>query len=404
MYACCWAARSGSPAPARAARTAPTYVIGRPQPTSRSRRCSSWRAGSSVTPPCTGPGWRTVLRGALRKPNRWPSDWRAASPARSSPRQTQLDEGQRLAHLVDVDAGVQGAQPVGVDVAHDVEEVGGLAVQDDADVEELLAVGSRHAAQHDVLVGHALIAAPPGSHWRVPRRARRKSTYAARSASGRRRRRGTGLEPHVGHVGEDLGEDRRGRGRRRSRRRARGRGRRRSRRRGRSTSHGWAANFAGSVTPGAPAVVEVERGAVVDHPEVAVPEQEVGVAPRAVDVGGEGVEPQHPGALVVGGADLAVDPERAGQEVDAEVGADAGVEQVLHLLVGLVARQLGVEVEHDEPRGAQPEPGGQPADDHLGDQHLARPGRRRGTCRRRCPRSSPSTTPGRLPPSRNGVT
>ena len=101
-----------------------------------------------------------------------------------------------------------------------------------------------------------------------------------------------------------------------------------------------------------------------------MPDQQVGVAPRPVDVGGEGVEPQDAGALVVGGAHLAVDAERAGQEVDAEVGADAGVEQVLHLLVGLVAGELGVEVEHDEARGAQAEPGRQAADDHLGDEHL----------------------------------
>ena len=47
-----------------------TAVGGPSQPTSRSRRCSSWRAGSPVRPPCTGPGWSTVLRGALRKPNR----------------------------------------------------------------------------------------------------------------------------------------------------------------------------------------------------------------------------------------------------------------------------------------------------------------------------------------------
>ena len=52
------------------------------------------------------------------------------------------------------------------------------------------------------------------------------------------------------------------------------------------------------------------------------------------------------------------------------LGPDAGVEQVLHLLVGLVAGELGVEVEDDEPRGAQAEAGGEGADDHLGDEHL----------------------------------
>ena len=178
------------------------------------------------------------------------------------------------------------------------------------------------------------------------------------------------LEPHVGHVA-------RGPRRRRSRLRDAEISSSSSRARAAQVSktwplgsHGCAANRAGSVDAAGPAVVEVERGAVVDHPEVAVPDQEVGVAPRPVDVGGEGVEPEDAGALVVGRAHLAVDAERAGQEVDAEVGADAGVEQVLHLLVGLVAGELGVEVEHDEARGAQPEPGRQAADDDLGDEHL----------------------------------
>ena len=44
-----------------------------------------------------------------------------------------------------------------------------------------------------------------------------------------------------------------------------------------------------------PAVVEVQAGAVVDGPQVAVPHQQVGVAPGAVDVRGQRVEPQHRG-------------------------------------------------------------------------------------------------------------
>ena len=55
----------------------------------RSRRCSSWRAGSVGRPRVHRTGWSTVLRGALRKPKRWPRDWRAASPARVSPLQTR---------------------------------------------------------------------------------------------------------------------------------------------------------------------------------------------------------------------------------------------------------------------------------------------------------------------------
>ena len=63
-------------------------------------------------------------------------------------------------------------------------------------------------------------------------------------------------------------------------------------------------------------------------------------------------------------------PNEPGQEVDAEVEAQARVEQVLHLLVGLVAG--------DRLRRARAPPAaacgsssraGQLADDHLGDQH-----------------------------------
>ncbi len=42
----------------------------------------------AVTPPCTGPGWITVLRGALRKPKRVPSGCSAAAPPRASPAHT----------------------------------------------------------------------------------------------------------------------------------------------------------------------------------------------------------------------------------------------------------------------------------------------------------------------------
>ena len=67
----------------------------------------------------------------------------------------------------------------------------------------------------------------------------------------------------------------------------------------------------------------------------------------------------------------AVVAERAGQEVDAEVAARAGVEQVLHLLVGLVARDRAGQVDDGEPRRGDVEPPRELADEHLGDEHLA---------------------------------
>src|SRR6476661_9525913 len=174
MYACCCAARSGSPTSARAARTAPTYVI--------------WASADQALAQVVELAGRVVRHAAVHRPGLEDGAPRRleeteALAERLSGRLAgalvavadEVDERERLPHLGHVDPGVERPQPVGIDVAHDVEEVGGLAVQDDADVEELLAVGSRHAAQHDVLVGlpHG---APPGSHWRVPRRATRKST------------------------------------------------------------------------------------------------------------------------------------------------------------------------------------------------------------------------------------
>ena len=67
-------------------------------------------------------------------------------------------------------------------------------------------------------------------------------------------------------------------------------------------------------------VMEVERRAVVDQPELAMPDQHVGVARRAVEVGDEGVEPDDArGELGIGLAGERVEGERAGQVVEAEV-------------------------------------------------------------------------------------
>ena len=60
----------------------------RRQRTSWSRsRCSS-AAGSRVVPLCTGPGWTTVLRGAVSQPKRARGEAAAAGPAGAPPRQT----------------------------------------------------------------------------------------------------------------------------------------------------------------------------------------------------------------------------------------------------------------------------------------------------------------------------
>src|ERR1700712_3184575 len=88
----------------------------------------------------------------------------------------RLDELEAVADRVHVDPGRKAPEPIGRDLPGGVEELLGLAVDDDADVDELLTLDARDAAQHDVLVGlHA--AALPGTQARAPsRRARRKVT------------------------------------------------------------------------------------------------------------------------------------------------------------------------------------------------------------------------------------
>lgn len=123
---------------------------------------------------------------------------------------------------------------------------------------------------------------------------------------------------------------------------------------------------------GGPVVVPDHGGAVVDEPEVAVPDEHVRVAPRAVDVVDEGVEPDDAARLDrVHLVRQRIEADRAGQVVHAEVEPAAGLEQLLDLLVGLAEPDDGVELHLHQPRDAQPQPLGQPAADDLGDQGLA---------------------------------
>src|SRR6266508_1294681 len=101
-------------------------------------------------------------------------------------RADSVHERQPVAHPVQIEPRVEGGEPVPVDVPGNVQEPAFLAVEHHADVDELITVHTRHAAQDDVLVGHGRVhaAATRGSHWRVPRRALRKATYAARTSPG----------------------------------------------------------------------------------------------------------------------------------------------------------------------------------------------------------------------------
>src|SRR5258705_6699446 len=85
----------------------------------------------------------------------------------------------------------------------------------------------------------------------------------------------------------------------------------------------------------APRVMDVERGAVVDEPRPAVPDEHVGIFRRAVRVGDKGVEPDDVSGPVRIRHDVRgrVERQRAGQEVEPDVLPDARDDQVLDLIV-----------------------------------------------------------------------
>ena len=103
--------------------------------------------------------------------------------------------------------------------------------------------------------------------------------------------------------------------------------------------------------------------------------EQVRVARRAVDVGRQRVEPHDVGGQL--GVDAGHrgrrERQRAGQEVDAEVDAGAGAEQVLDLRVGLGARQLaGSSARVTSSGTGRPSRRAELADDDLGHER-ARP-------------------------------
>jgi hypothetical protein len=111
---------------------------------------------------------------------------------------------------------------------------------------------------------------------------------------------------------------------------------------------------------------------VVDEPQVAVVHQQVGVAPGAVDVVDQRVEPDDPpGLLGAHREGERVEAEGTGEEVHAEVGAAAAPQQVLHLLFGFAEAQHRVHLDGDQTGHPEAEPAGEFAADDLGHQRLA---------------------------------
>jgi hypothetical protein len=121
-----------------------------------------------------------------------------------------------------------------------------------------------------------------------------------------------------------------------------------------------------------PVEVDVEGGALVDQVEPLVPEEEVGVAGGAVDVREIGVEPDdRRGEGGVGSGRYGrVVAEGAGEEVDGEVEAGAGLDQGLDLGVGLGAAEDGVERGEGDVGDGQAEGAADRAGDELGDEDL----------------------------------
>ena len=102
-------------------------------------------------------------------------------------------------------------------------------------------------------------------------------------------------------------------------------------------------------------MLAVERGAVVDQPGLVVPGEEVRVARGAVDVGDQGIEEddvgRQPGVeILLGGKG---EGQSSGQEVHAQVGPRACLDQFLDLRVRFGVTEFGGHVDQHQFRHRQ---------------------------------------------------
>jgi hypothetical protein len=116
-------------------------------------------------------------------------------------------------------------------------------------------------------------------------------------------------------------------------------------------------------------VVKVECRAVIDEVKLTMPVEEIGVARGAVDVEGEGVEPDgERGDVGVGFvARCGIEHRGAGEIIEGQVESDAGAKEVADLLVGFVASEGGVDLGEDEFRNVEAEGAADSAGDEFGD-------------------------------------
>jgi hypothetical protein len=95
----------------------------------------------------------------------------------------------------------------------------------------------------------------------------------------------------------------------------------------------------------APGVVEAQARAMVDRPQVLVPDQQIGIASAAIDVGDEGVQPDHSGRVLGWQHKGPVISNRSRQEVDGEIQTGAGRDQFLNLLIWFSPPDFCVDVD-----------------------------------------------------------
>ena len=276
----------------------------------------------------------------------------------------------------------------------DVQALAALDPRDDPDDRVLEGAhrGSRHARPP-----------PTNAARRVEPPDRRYATYAARCPAGIA---GAG-RPAASQVGDASPRAPRAAPRVDERRQARVGRRDRARERQQDVIASPLERAAGMRVRVAPGVVDVQRGAVVDQPRPAVPDEQVRVPRRAVGVRRRARRarrrrPRQSGSGRAIGR--RAEGHRAGQEVEPEVEPGALLEQVAGLLVGLGVAEGRIDLDDDELRHRQPD--------------RPRRARRRATPRRAPavpapaprnlttyrPSSSASTSPGSEPPSRSGVT
>jgi len=101
-----------------------------------------------------------------------------------------------------------------------------------------------------------------------------------------------------------------------------------------------------------PVVMEDQARAVIDHPELPVPDEKIRVFHRAIDVGDERIEPDDRRRETRVAADLRVDErierDRAGEVVEREVEPLALPQQILNLRIALGHRHPRVEIDEDD--------------------------------------------------------